>query len=494
MRSFAARVVPPAALLTLIATVVNAIGSGVPSLWGDEAATQLSATRPFPSLIAMLGNIDIVHGVNYAMMHLWVGVAGTSPFALRFPSAVAIGLCAGVMVWIGARLRSVPFGILVGAFTAFLPRLTHAAVEARAYAFDALFAAVLVGLVIEVLRRRDSSRWWWVAYGAMLAIATTTFLYVGLMAAAIGAALWWRRADRRTWMRWGVSSLAGLLIASPVAWIALHQRGQIAFLATAGHTNPYAILVEMWFVADAYAWIAWAIIAIAIVGWIRSRPRRGDSIDAVSIALPWAVIPLVLVLVSDAVHHDYTPRYLTFAGPAVALLLASGIAELARLRLRRIPVAALCAVILIASATIPVWAGQRGPWSKRGSDWNGVAALISEQARPGDAIVFDESVDPSWRPRLALDTNPRPFAQVRDVQLVTPYWQSPTWHAETRTTAEAIEAGALDDVSRVWVVETVIDGVVSVDGMAQLRAAGFEVVEHERLNVSEVSLLVRGGD
>ncbi|MFK4791601.1 hypothetical protein [Microbacterium sp. ZW T5_56] len=493
MRSFAARVAPTAIVMALIATVVNALGSWIPSLWGDEAATQLSATRPFSSLIAMLGTIDIVHGVNYAMMHLWVSVAGSSPFALRFPSAVAIGLCAGVMVWIGARLRSLRFGILVGVLTAFLPRLSHAAVEARAYAFDALFAAMLMGIVVEVLRRRHPSHWWWAAYGAMLAVSTTTFLYVGLMAIAIGAVLWWRRVDRRTWMGWAVSSILGLLFASPVAWIALHQRGQIAFLATAGHTNSHAILVEMWFVVDAYAWIGWALILIAVVGWTRTRPRRGSSIDAVSIAAPWVVIPLALVLVSDAVHHDYTPRYLTFAAPAIALLLATGIAELARLRVRRIPVAALCAAVLIASVAVPVWVGQRGPWSKRGSDWNDVAALIAERARTGDAIVFDESVDPSWRPRLALDTNPAPFAQVRDVQLVTPYWQSPTWHAEARTTAEAIDAGALDGVSRVWVVKAVVDGVVSTDGMADLRAAGYEVVEHKRINVSDVSLFVCSG-
>jgi mannosyltransferase len=493
-------VVLAAGVLALIATTVNALGSWIPSLWGDEAATQLSATRPLSSLMAMLGNIDIVHAVNYVTMHFWILMAGSSPFALRFPSAVAIGLCAGAIVWIGARLRSLPFGILAGALTAALPRLTHAAVEARAYAFDALLAAVLMAIIVEVLRRRRPSAWWWVAYGAVLAVATITFLYVGLLVVAIGVVLWWRGVDRRAWAGWALAwagwalaSAAGLLLAAPVAWIALHQRGQIAFLATAGHTNPHAILVEMWFVIDAYAWIAWALIAIAVVGWVRSRPRRGSPIDPVSIALPWAVIPLALVLASDAVHHDYTPRYLTFAGPAVALLLASGIAELARLRVGRVPVAALCVSVLVLCVTVPVWMGQRGPWSKRGSDWNDVAAVVGAQARPGDAIVFDESVDPSWRPRLALDTDPAAFAQLLDVQLVTPYAQSPTWHAQARSTAEAIAAGALEGVSRVWVVEAVVDGVVSTEETSDLRAAGYEIVEHQRINVSDVSLWIRSG-
>src|SRR6059058_2447370 len=70
----------------LAATVVAASGSWIPSLWGDEAATLMSARRPVGSLLSMLTHVDAVHGLYYLMMHAWTAVFGISAFALRFPS------------------------------------------------------------------------------------------------------------------------------------------------------------------------------------------------------------------------------------------------------------------------------------------------------------------------------------------------------------------------------------------------------------------------
>ena len=46
-------------------------GAWVPGPWLDEGATILSASRSWPSLAEMLGNIDAVHGLYYGIMHLW---------------------------------------------------------------------------------------------------------------------------------------------------------------------------------------------------------------------------------------------------------------------------------------------------------------------------------------------------------------------------------------------------------------------------------------
>ena len=73
----------------LAATILCAAFSWVPSLWGDEAATLLSAKRSVGSLFTMLMHVDAVHGVYCLFMHGWIRLAGESPFALRLPSAVA---------------------------------------------------------------------------------------------------------------------------------------------------------------------------------------------------------------------------------------------------------------------------------------------------------------------------------------------------------------------------------------------------------------------
>jgi hypothetical protein len=80
--------------------LVSFIGIGNPSLWGDEAASILSAERPLPSLFRMLGNVDAVHGTYYLFLHFWIRVFRTSELSVRklawvgYGVGLAIGLCA----------------------------------------------------------------------------------------------------------------------------------------------------------------------------------------------------------------------------------------------------------------------------------------------------------------------------------------------------------------------------------------------------------------
>src|SRR5690349_3756517 len=76
-------------VMGVFAAVVSATGSWIPSLWGDEAASVLSAMRPPESLVAMLGHVDAVHGAYYFGLQLWVDLFGAEPFAVRLPSAIA---------------------------------------------------------------------------------------------------------------------------------------------------------------------------------------------------------------------------------------------------------------------------------------------------------------------------------------------------------------------------------------------------------------------
>ena len=70
---------------------------------------------------------------------------------------------------------------------------------------------------------------------------------------------------------------------------------------------------------------------------------------------------------------------------------------------------------------VPVYLDQRTPyWKNGGTDWQTVAEVVSELARPGDGIVFDESVRPSRRPRLAMHTYPHGFDGLVDLGLVRP--------------------------------------------------------------------------
>ncbi len=108
-------------LLGVVATLVSSIGSWIPSKWNDEAATQTAATRSIGQLWQMMHHIDAVHGAYYAFMHFWILAFGTSNFALRAPSMLAVGAaCAGVVV-LGQRLGTRRIAIFSGVVLMTLP-------------------------------------------------------------------------------------------------------------------------------------------------------------------------------------------------------------------------------------------------------------------------------------------------------------------------------------------------------------------------------------
>jgi mannosyltransferase len=169
--------------------------------------------------------------------------------------------------------------------------------------------------------------------------------------------------------------------------------------------------------------------------------------------------------------------------------MASGIR---RITWRRRPVLgralAVAAILAVVAAAAPIWAAQRTPYAKNGSDWNEIAQVIESRTQPGDAIVFDDAVRPSRRPRLAMDTDPAAFAAVRDVTLASPYRDNPTWHDIAMTVDAAAREGRFRGVKRVWVVEYRIGTAADAWGLASLRRLGYHEVQRTVEHRSVVAL------
>lgn len=462
-----------------LATLISAIGSWIPSLWGDEAASVLSAVRELDSLTTMLAHVDAVHGAYYLALHAWVDLAGTSPFAVRFPSALAAGCCAAGIAWLCGRFGSLRFATLAGMAAAMLPRLTYAGAEARSSAFAAAVATALCILLAEMTLRRTVGRRWWVAYAAVLAGGTYAFFYLGLMIVVAGVVVACAPPLRPQWRRWAVASVAAIALASPVIVFALLERHQVAFLAQRDVVNPDAVLVRMWFGAWPFALLAWGLIVLALAVWATDevrRIRRGGAwmprLEA--IAVPWLILPMGILLAISPIVAGYSARYGTFAAPAAAVLMAVGVRRLAGLgRSKRMPWLAVLVVTASVIAVAPVWAAQRTPYAKNHSDWNDIATVISEQAAVGDAIVFDEGVRPSRRTRLAMNTNAAAFSALVDPTVRTAAADGVSWHDTAYTVAEAARIGRFDGITRVWVVEYATTRTVDAWGIADLEALGF---------------------
>ncbi|MBS1675564.1 MAG: glycosyltransferase family 39 protein [Actinobacteria bacterium] len=446
----------------------------------------MSATRPLPSLVHMLSYVDAVHGLYYVGLHAWIEVFGSSAFSIRFPSALAIGVCVAAVVWMCGRFGSLRFAVLAGLFAAILPRLIFAGEEARSYAMTAALAAVLCAILVEIGRREGRALGGWIAYSAVLTVGIWLFLYVALMVPALVVIVLCSAPLRRRWRAAAVSTGAALVLASPLAWFGFLQRRQIAFLAVRESITPEVVLRDMWFQEWWFAAIAWALILVAAIYFVREamRIRRSGAplgMRLETFALSWMVLPMGLLIAASPFVSGYTARYGTFSAPAVAIMMALGVRRLARLPRRRLGVAlAAVSVAAVVAAAVPVAALQRGPYAKNGSDWNDISAYISANAQPGDGIVFDDGARPSQRTRLAKETDPHAFRNTRDLLLRTHYPDSYTWYDQSYGIPRAAGMGRFDGVDRVWVVELKFEGVEDTWGLAPLQQLGYhETQRHD---------------
>lgn len=484
------------ALLGAAATAVSASGSGTASLWGDEAASVLSAQRSAGSLFAMALHVDGVHALYYAALHLWMHWAGVSPFAVRFPSAVAIGVAVATLYLLGRRLRGRRFGILAAVVAAILPRLTDVGSEARSYAFTAAFAVILSLILVTQLQSPVLRRSRWVAYGVVVALGTLLFLWLALVAVAqLIVLLAARPAAVLSWLKTFGWAMVG---ASPVVIVAAFQHGQIAYLATRQKYDLTAIAVTPWFENHLVAAVAWPLVlaglALAVRAWWvgRRHPDGAGSGQLALIPVLWMLVPGIALIAASPVISVYTPRYLAMCAPAVALLIAWPVDVLLR-SAKPLPVAAgLVAIGALLASIVPVWSAQRTPYAKNDSDWSAISAVMAAHASPGDAVAFDDATWPSRRTRLALRTYPAGFAGLRDVTLRTPYFDTTRWYDASYTLAQASSLHRLDGVTRLWLIEYAIPGHVDTTGIRAARADGFHELRAIRLHRSEIIELVRG--
>jgi mannosyltransferase len=160
------------------------------------------------------------------------------------------------------------------------------------------------------------------------------------------------------------------------------------------------------------------------------------------------VIPTAVILAWSAwVHPVYTPRYLCFTAPGLALILGVCIGTLAV----RPWIAAAIVILLVVAAGSNYLLVQRGPYAKYGMDYSQVADLISANAAPGDCLLVNDTVTFMPAPmRPLMAARPDAYRKLVDLSL----WQRATDRNDvfdTNLIPEA-SAGPLSDCRVVWII------------------------------------------
>jgi mannosyltransferase len=437
-------------IVGVLAAAISLAGAARPSFWYDEAATiSASYSRSLAQLWHMLSTVDAVHGLYYLLMHGWFQLFEPTEFWSRAPSGLAVGAAAAGVVVLGRQLSSRTVAVAAGVMCAILPRSTWAGIEARPYALS-MAAAVWLTVLLVVAARRES-RWLWGCYALALAMSMLLDIYLSLVLLAHVVFIFAFRRSRTVVVPFAVASVLTVGVLAPFAIQVVGQAPQIKWIAPIGYRTFEDVVVQQYFErSPPFAIASLILILTAIALWLRAsgKPDAGDR-QLLTLAVAWLVIPTALIVAwsAGAAHPIYTPRYLSFTAPAMALILGVCVGAVAA---RPWVAAAVVGLFTVAAAPNYLHA-QRNPYAKYGMDYSQVADLITARAAPGDCLLVNDTVTFMPAPmRPLLAARPDAYRKLNDLTL----WQRATDRNEvfdTNLIPEVI-AAPLSHCGVVWII------------------------------------------
>ncbi|MEV5592334.1 glycosyltransferase family 39 protein [Streptomyces sp. NPDC052496] len=368
------------------------------SVWRDEAATWQVAQRSTAEIWHMLGQVDVVHGLYYLLMHGLFSCFGPGTTILRLPSVLAMAVAAACVTAIGKRLAGGWAGLAGGLAFGLLPAVQFYLQEGRPYALVAAGAAVSTLLLVTVLRGAGRAVHW-VGYGGVVLVCALLNWLALLMLPAHVATLLWVKAGRKVWMRWAAAAAAAVAGALPLILFSRTQSGQVSWIP------PLT-----WHMMIGPA----VLLAIGGLGAALDRPRAG-RLSVAAVGLPLLAVPQLGLIGLSLVQPLYLDRYILFSMLGLALLIGAALGAAVRAARPRFPRAAPWlvpgAVVVAVAALLPQSLEKRSPGS-RVDDVLSAAAEVRELKKPGDAVIFI----PAARRDTAL-VSPGAFAGTRDIAL-----------------------------------------------------------------------------
>lgn len=353
-----------------VALLFNAAFVGTPALWRDEVVTALLAQRGPSGIVELSRNIDAVHAPYYLFQWAWTAIFGTSEFALRFPSAVAMAVAVTTLGILARHYLGRNWALVSVAIFLILPSTTRYAQEARSTAFivaGVVVATVLLHIAVESPSRRTP----WIAY--VLTLVLVAVLGFTAMVILLPHAVF--LLGRRIPLGTVATVVAGpALTGLGVALIASTQQSALSWVPAPTVSRFVDGLGELFGSRPIAVLFALAFIAFVALGWKSHQLRSTAWLVIV------AALPMLFWLVSQ-ISNIYVPRYFLFTVPFFVLMACSALA-----RGHIIWLVAFAAAALALS--LP---NQMQSRSSAGhfDDFRSAENYVAVSAEPGDAITFD---------------------------------------------------------------------------------------------------------
>jgi mannosyltransferase len=392
------------------------------SMWRDEAATWQSAHRSLAEIGHMVGQVDVVHGLYYAVMHGVFALFGDSLVTLRLPSVLAAATACGLTALVGARLSKCWVGVGAGLALATIPAVQEYAQEGRPYALVLAFVVLATRLLVGALERPDSRRW--AGYAATVLIAAWLNWFSLLALAAHGVTIVYIRPDRARYAGWALAASVAVVAALPVILTSQAQVSQVSWIKPLGLSTVLGVLITVTIAALSTR------LPHARVSQSMQEEAPHARLNLAAVAFPLCAVPQVGLALISLVKPLYITRYVLFAYVGLALLIGVLLATIAA-RLRTHACVLLpAAVVLALLALLPIELRLRTEQS-RVDDVLTAAATVGRLRDTADGVLYI----PAARRDTAL-VSPHDFTGLRDLALA----QAPVESG----TLKGIEAGPHD--------------------------------------------------
>ena len=381
---------------------VHALGSQ--SLGFDEGLSVVFASRPLPKLIHTLIYEDLHPPLHYLVLHFWMLLAGRSEIAVRMPSAMAAILLVPLAYAVASevwgqqahnRALRAATGIGAAALVASSPFLGYYAQETRMYSLAVMWTLASTWAYLKAIQQ--PGRRWWFFFSALLAASLYT-----LYTSAFLIPAYWVYAlllDRRSWPRTlRYTLLAGLLCVPwlPAAYLQVARLLRTPDYWVNTRIDVLAFLRAMWNAFLPNTRMLWGVLTAALVTVglailaLRKKLRLTDPVRRAALVFLCALVPLALTYPAVRLAPKFVPRYaIAAAAPSYIVAAWALYALLGRRRVGRAVWAAtiLAAVALSLRSALAVADGRESPRD----DARSVAAHLTQNARPGDAILLVEN-------------------------------------------------------------------------------------------------------
>lgn len=415
-----------ATFLTLVGFGVRLHGLSFQPLWWDEGWSFYAASLPLAEMVATTAE-DIHPPFYYALLHGWLQITGPGAELARFLSVIIgtllipVGYCFGreiMGVTFEAGIRRGGRGDQLGLATAVVMTIAPMAIyysqEVRMYGLVTLLGLSSTLFLVQILRGRRGALWPYI----MTATLTLYTMYYGvfiLMVQGLYGLVRYRtlKPEIRASI-FKALMMVGLLYLPWVIYagekLASYVQGKTVIEADTPLTLPeflrsYLTAFSLGHPSEAlqaYTWVAWGFVLVALLGWWFLRSQRRSLL-----VIFYLFVPLLLGWLINLVN-PFTPHFfertLLVAAPAWWVLIAAGLVWLWRKQYLALTVMASLLLLINFVGLLDFYHIPR----YEGDDYRPLLAKIAAIAAEEDVVLasyewqlgYYEAYLPQPRPRL----------------------------------------------------------------------------------------------